>query len=139
MKKRINKKLVKRIAIPIAFILIFILGLNFIVLRIDEDSWIKDSKGVWIRHGNPAETPAEVIEQQQIIGCAQDIYSQFKRNGMNFSSQCLGACGDYSIDIVHVPKTAEDNKAENQCEEYLAGMTGHFVELDKEGKVVRIT
>jgi hypothetical protein len=138
MKKRINKKLVKRIAIPIVLILIFILGLYFIVLRMDEDSWIKNSKGIWTKHGNPAETPAEVIEQQQIIACVTDIYSQFKRNGMNFSSQCLGQCGDYSIDIVHTPRTAEDNLEENQCAEYITGTTSHFIEIDKDGKIVRI-
>jgi|WetSurMetagenome_2_1015567.scaffolds.fasta_scaffold592500_2 hypothetical protein len=135
--KKIKSK-TKRIC-WIIFTLAMLIFTVCMILRLNEDSWIKDSRGVWIKHGNPAETPAEVIEQQQIIGCAQDIYSQFKRNGMNFSSQCLGACGDYSIDIVHVPRINEDNKAENQCEEYLAGMTGSFIELDKEGKVVRIT
>jgi hypothetical protein len=137
MKKRINKKIVSILIIIIAFVLIFILSLNFIILRMDEDSWIKDSRGVWIKHGNPAETPAEVIEQQQVIACANDIYIQLK-GSMVFSSQCLGACGDYSVDIIHVPRTAEDDLAENQCAEYIGGKTKHFIELDANGKVVRI-
>jgi hypothetical protein len=133
MKRIKNKKLFFGIII----IAIFVLGI-FFILKINEDNWIKNSKGIWTRHGNPAETPIEVKEQQKIIACATDIYSQFKTKGMVFSSQCLGACGNYSIDIVHVPRTAEDDKTENQCEEYLNGKTNHFIELDKEGNIVRI-
>jgi hypothetical protein len=135
MKK---KKLFFRILIIVAFVLIFIIGLNFIVLRMDEDSWIKNNNGVWIKHGNPAQIPNEVKEQQQIISCTEDIYSQLKSSGMIFSSQCLGACGNYSIDIVHIPRTSEDEKIENQCEEYINKKTSNFIELDKEGKIVRI-
>jgi hypothetical protein len=138
MKKKINKKLMKGVIISAILVLIFILSLNFIVWRMDEDSWIKNSNGIWTRHGNPAETPAEVTEQKQIIACATDIYSQFKQNGMVFYSQCLGACGNYSIDIVHVPRNKEDDKPENQCDDYSKGKTSHFIELDKEGKIVRI-
>jgi hypothetical protein len=135
MKKVNNKR--KPIFVMI-FITITILGILFIFLRGNEDNWIKNSKGIWIKHGNPAETPSEVKSQQQIIACATDIYSQFKKNGMVFSSQCLGACGNYSIDIVHVPRTSEDDKIENQCEEYLNGKTNHFLELNKEGNIIRI-
>jgi hypothetical protein len=135
MKKIKNKT--KRIY-WIIFAIAMLIFTVCMILRINEDSWIKNSKGVWIKHGNPAETPAEVLEQQQIIACAQDIYSQFKRNGMNFSSQCLGQCGGYSIDIVHTPRTKEDNLEQNQCEEYLTKETSHFIELNNNGEIVRI-
>ena len=135
MKKGKHNKLIIIFSI---FVLIFILALNFIVWRMDEDSWIKNSGGVWIKHGNPTETPPEVKVQQQIITCAIDIYSQFKTNGMIFYSQCIGACGNYSIDLVYVPRILEDDKIENQCEDYLNRKTSHLIELDKEGKIVRI-
>ena len=57
---------------------------------------------------------------------------------MKFSSQCLGVVGDYAVDIVHVPRTEEDNKIENQCEDFRTGKVNNFIELDKDGEIVRI-
>lgn len=38
-----------------------------------EDSWIKDSNGIWIKHGNPSETPDYVLEQQKaLLNCASN-------------------------------------------------------------------
>jgi hypothetical protein len=67
-----HNKLMKVIIIFIILILIFIIGLNFIVLRMDEDTWIKNSDGVWIKHGNPSDTPDEVKEQSYIIQLDQE-------------------------------------------------------------------
>jgi len=55
-----------------------------------------------------------------------------------FSSQCLGSCDTYAVDIVHVPRTREDDKEANQCESIRTGQLSHFIELDKDGKIVRI-
>ncbi|MCX6749344.1 MAG: hypothetical protein NTW17_01195 [Candidatus Pacearchaeota archaeon] len=96
----------------------------------DEDSWIKDSRGVWIKHGAPAETPAYVLEQQQAVDCAVEKFSSF--TGL-LNSQCLGTCGNYAVDIVHVPRTSEDNLVENQCSDYREGKVSQFIELDKYG------
>jgi len=61
---------------------------------------------------------------------------------MQFSSQCLGIIYSgrvgYAVNIVHVPRNEEDNKPENQCEEYREGRVKHFIELNKDGEVVRI-
>jgi hypothetical protein len=135
MKNKKNNKLVKRIIIFLALVLIFILGLNYIVLRMDEDSWIKNSKGIWIKHGNPSAIPSYVLEQQEAINCALGKFSSFTEEK---SSQCIGVCGDYAVDIVHVPRTAEDNLAENQCQDYVSGAVSHFIELDKNGEIVRV-
>jgi len=104
----------------------------------NEDSWIKDSRGVWVKHGNPSETPDSVNEQQVAILCAENLYESFTILTVEISSQCLGTCGDYAFDIVHAPRTEEDNLIENQCEDYRSGNVSHFIELDKEGNVVRI-
>lgn len=109
----------------------------FIFLRGNEDNWIKDSKGIWIKHGNPVNTPGFVKQQQDAILCANDLYSQAKENWMEFNSQCLGACGNYSVDIVHVPRNSWDDSSENQCSDY-PKITPHFIELDKDGKIVRV-
>lgn len=124
-------------------IIIAILVVGFIVVfrpgSGGEDSWIKDERGVWVKHGYPYETPDYVLQQQSVISSALQLYEQKKSQAIEFSSQCLGVVMDYAVDIVHVPRTAEDNMPENQCQEYRSGEVGNFIELDKEGNIVRIT
>lgn len=103
-----------------------------------EDSWIKNEKGEYVKHGFPSGVPSYVKEQQDSIICALQLYQQKKQEGMQFNSQCLGSCGDYAVDIVNVPRNEEDNLVENQCEEYKKGKVSHFIELDKEGNIVRV-
>ena len=103
-----------------------------------EDSWIQDERGVWIKHGVPSETPDYVTDQQQIINQSLSLYEQKKSEGMEFSSQCLGVVGNYAVDIVHVPRSSEDNLVENQCEAYRNEEVTHFIELDKDGNIVKI-
>jgi hypothetical protein len=119
-------------------VLIFIICLIVLILRGNEDDWIKDSRGVYIKHGNPALTPNYVKEQQDLISCSRALYGNMKASGINFYSQCLGRCIDYSIDIVHVPRISEDDLVENQCSDYRKGLTKHFIELDENENIVRI-
>jgi len=130
----------KKLYLILIIIGILIIGWLFVrfILGGPEDSWIKDEKGIWVKHGAPSETPDYVKEQQEAVGCALELYSQKKQEGMQFSSQCLGTCGNYVVDIVHVPRTAEDNQVENQCGDYREGKAGKFIELDKDGEIVRI-
>lgn len=123
--------------ITILILLALVLFIRFFIGG-SEDSWIKDSRGVWIKHGNPAETPVYVLEQQELIGEVLVLYNNKKSEGLEFNSQCLGVVGDYAVDIVHVPRSDIDNLVENQCEAYREGEVSHFIELDKEGNVVRI-
>jgi hypothetical protein len=125
--------MVKKI-IGIILVLIVIAGVLFLIFRMNEDSWIKDEKGRYIKHGNPESTPEEVLRQQQAISCASELYASSSLAGVNFSSQCLGGCDGYAIDIVHSPRTNEDNLIENQC----SLKTNAFIELNKDGRIVRI-
>ena len=123
----------------ILIIVIVLIILGVMIFRPGgEDSWIKDERGVWIKHGYPANTPDHVIEQQAVISGALELYGQEKLEGMGFSSQCLGVVGEYAVDVVHVPRSDEDNLVENQCEAYRSGEVSHFIELDKDGVVVRV-
>lgn len=135
MKKRDSKLTIISIGIIILF-----LGILFITLgiRSDKNDWIKDDRGVWIKHGYPSNTPQEVQEQQQVISQALELYNHAKADGMEFSSQCLGAVGDYAVDIVHVPRSDIDNRIENQCEAFRERQVSHFIELDKNGNIVKI-
>ena len=78
------------------------------------------------------------ITSSEAVVCALQLYQQKKAERMNFSSQCLGTCYDYAVDIVHVPRNEEDNKIENQCLDYRKGRVKHFIELDKDGSIFRI-
>jgi len=127
----------------LVFILLVWLSLKFLVKgneenKVNEGKWVKDSRGVWINYGNPSETPDYVVAQQRIIDCALNLY-QNNKTKINLSSQCLGACENYAVDIVHVPRTKEDNLIENQCSDYNEGRLDKFIEIDKDGNVVRIT
>ena len=77
-------------------------------------------------------------KKQQAIECALQLYKEEKNKGVDISSQCLGVWGDYAVDIVHVPRSSEDNLIENQCQDYRNGKVHHFIELDKNGNIVRI-
>ena len=126
----------------IILIIILVVVVGWMAIRFiiggNEDTWIKDERGVWIEHGHPNFVPDYILEQSNAIECALNLYEQAKNSGMNFSSQCLGTCEDYAVDIVHVPRTSEDNLAENQCEDYRAGKVSKFIELDSKEDIVRI-
>lgn len=130
----------KKIMWIIIIVIIIVLGLVIFVLRgfTGEDTWIKDSKGVWIKHGVPANTPEKVKLQQDAITCGKELYNKEKGSGKELNSQCLGKCSDYSIDIVHFPRSPEDDLALNQCSDYRKGVTHNFIEIDENGNIVRI-
>lgn len=133
----------KKIYLITLIVVVLVIAWLFVrfIIGGNEDSWIKDSRGIWIKHGNPSETPDYVSEQQEVISDALNLYEQKKAEEMEFSSQCLGTIEDdvkYVVDIVHVPRNSEDNKQENQCEDYRNGKVSHFIELDKDGSIVRI-
>lgn len=132
--------MMKKTYLILIIIMILVVAWFFVrfILGGSEDSWIKDEKGMWVKHGAPAETPDYIAEQQEAIECALSLYKQKKNSGMNFLSQCLGACKNYAVDIVHVPRNNEDNLVENQCSDYRQGKVHKFIELDKLGEIVRI-
>ncbi len=119
-------------------IIVIILLLALVLLRSPEDDWIKDSRGVWVKHGAPSSIPKGVAEQQDAINCSLDLYMKAILSSIiQLNSQCLGNCGNYAVDIVHVPRTAEDNLKENQRTDF-PDKVSHFIELDKTGDIVRI-
>lgn len=81
---------------------------------------------------------AAVSGNEDRVACAQALYAGISRAGVELDSQCLGRCGNYSVDLVHVPRISRDDLPENQCREYNENITVGFIELDKDGDVVRI-
>jgi len=134
MKKRKYWALVLAIIIIVVGILLLIRGLS------GEDSWIKDSRGIYVKHGNPSSTPDYVLEQKEMINCSNYLFGKAAMSSVvQLNSQCLGTCEDYAVDIVHVLRNEEDDLVENQCEDYKNGNVSHFIELNNEnGEIVRI-
>jgi hypothetical protein len=134
------EKVKKYLALFIAIALIT--GGIFLLMRglSGEDSWIKDSRGVYVKHGNPSSIPDYVLQQQEVINCSNYLFERAAMSSIvQLNSQCLGKCEDYAVDIVHVPRNEEDDLTENQCEEYRNESVSHFIELNKEnGEIVRI-
>ena len=90
------------------------------------------------RADNSLSNEEELTEVERITMLALELYEQKKQEGMEFSSQCLGTIDGYAVDIVHVPRTEEDNLPENQCDDFREGRVSKFIEIDKDGNVVRI-
>jgi hypothetical protein len=129
----VSNKIILIIGISICILIILAI---FIYLRAEENYWIQDSKGVWIKHGSPLKTPEEVLTQQRIIICAKDLYSKFPKE--NISSQCLGSCDNYAVDLVNNPKIEEDSFEKNLCESIVRGQLTRVIEMDKEGNIITI-
>lgn len=119
-----------------AIILIW-LGLRF---STPEDTWVKDSRGVYIKHGNPASTPEEVQNQQKQIETAQTLYTYTKSTNKDLSiGPCLGKADENTVvDIAHDPRQSIDDDPANQCPDFREGKALHFIELDPNGEIIRI-
>jgi len=119
---------------------IIVLGVVFIILRGQEDTWIKDKRGVWIKHGVPSTTPDYVSEQQSMIIQAQQMYQKTKAMGEDFySGPCLGNINsDWVADVAHSPRQAVDDQSQNQCTDYRSGKAHHFIELDLNGEIIKV-
>ncbi len=87
----------------------------------------------------PAPTPSP-SSQDVALKNALNLYAQKKSAGVDFSAgPCLGlAAPDWVADIAHNPRQKVDDNPENQCKDFLEGNAHHFVELDPDGKLIRI-
>ena len=62
--------------VGIILIILIVITVGLMILRGDEDDWIQDSRGVWIKHGQPSKIPEYVLEQQGLIDSALRLYSE---------------------------------------------------------------
>lgn len=85
---------------------------------------------------------SETVEQQQqqtaaraqaIIACADLCQTELVAGSVDFNTApCLAeqVIPGWSCDLVHEPRTADDDKLENQCASFQNGVTKHLVEVD---------
>ncbi|TSC92687.1 MAG: Uncharacterized protein CEN89_524 [Candidatus Berkelbacteria bacterium Licking1014_7] len=116
------------------------LGAILMIIRGEEDTWIKDSRSVWVKHGNPSKTPSQVIEQQELIQKVLNLYQKAKEQGTDFTNgPCLGTIdSDWVADIAHSPRQDGDDLPENQCPDFREGKANHFIELDPKGEIIKV-
>ena len=81
-----------------------------------------------------AKTPDDVLKN------ALNLYLEKKREGLDMQNgPCLGKIADdWVLDIAHNPRQPIDEKPENQCTDFKNGLAGHFIELDPEGKLIKL-
>ncbi len=138
MEKEEGKKGISMSVIASVLGLVLVLGVLIIVNYFGyKDMWVQDKRGVWIKNGNPPTIPPEVTRQQEAIKLALELYQKEKAQRV-LASQCLGKANNYAVDLVHNPRSQEDNLQENQCPDYLQGKVSKFIEIDAEGNIVRI-
>jgi len=128
----------KIIIIAVIFVILVLILAARVFINGGEDSWIKDGRGVYIKHGNPSSIPDYAAEQQNLTNCALKLLNDDLALGIRHGSECLGRCGNYAVDLVHVPRSSEDDLPENQCIDFLIGKVSAFIELDANGNIVRI-
>ncbi len=71
---------------------------------------------------------------------ATNLYHQAKFRKVDLQSgPCLSndLMPGWVADLVHDPRTPQDELRENQCQAYYEGRAKHFVELDLQGRLVR--
>lgn len=79
--------------------------------------------------------------EQAILGKAKEIYKGKKAQGVDITSgPCLSEDIeiDWVLDIAHSPREPIDDLAENQCQNYRQGKAKHYIELDTNGKLIKI-
>lgn len=133
-------KILLVILITIGILILLILGIRFLT---PEDTWIKDERGVWIKHGVPRDTPQDVRDQQNLVQKAQEKYQNYKKSAKEATDLSQGPClgkiaDDWVADIAHNPRQNVDDRPENQCQDYLTGSAHHFIELDENGEIIKI-
>ncbi len=80
-------------------------------------------------------------EIDQALKKAQALFVEQKKAGIDFSK---GPCltndlePNWVADLVHNPRQLVDDLPGNECPAYIEGRARHFIELDINGKLVRI-
>jgi len=82
---------------------------------------------------NVSEIDAETLKN------ALNLYIDKRAEGVDLKDgPCLGKIADdWVLDIAHRPRTAVDDKPENQCVDFREGRAHHFIELDPDGQLIR--
>jgi hypothetical protein len=81
-------------------------------------------------------------DRDRAVDQAQAAYDEFAGSVADLSigpciSESLPGLPDWVVDIAHDPRQSIDDAPENQCQRYRDGEAEHFVELDKDGTLIK--
>lgn len=96
---------------------------------------------VWMNQKPDAYIEGQSTKIDSLVVKAKVLYEKAKSEGMDFSNgPCLSDYLEFGwvVDIVHNPRTPEDDLHKNMCISYVERRATHFIELDTEGNVVRV-
>ena len=107
--------------------------------------------GCNVERPKPEFDPSKInmgLESGLALNQAYDVYQQAKEGGMDFTAgPCLSneLFGNpeypetmWVLDIAHNPRQAVDDQPANQCSAYREGKAQNFIELDSDGKLIRL-
>jgi len=122
-----------------------VIVVTFLLIGESENFWIKDARGVWIKHGTPLGNPSYVSEQQKVIEDALKLCETKIREGIDFhmfdsDRQYLGNSSDgkYGIFVVWTPEngTVDMQRYSNLDS---TGKMKQFILLDRDGNVAKVS
>lgn len=85
--------------------------------------------------------PGRDAEIDVAINQAKHLYRLKKERGEDLTDgPCLtnALMPGWVVDLVHNPRQAVDDLAQNRCSAYLEGRAKHFIELDLNGNFIRV-
>ncbi len=123
-----------------AIIIILLLALGFVVFKKEVQAPTRQNNPAPSYAPKEASSSPNIKAQDEILKNALNLYLEKKRENVDMSNgPCLGKIADdWVLDIAHNPRQLVDNKPENQCSEIKNATAHHFVELDPDGKLIRI-
>ena len=81
-------------------------------------------------------------ERDRAVAAAARAFEQAKEEGVDFTdgpciADPLEAMPNWVVDVAHDPRQDVDDDPANQCASYRSGEADHFVELDRDGNLIR--
>jgi hypothetical protein len=82
-------------------------------------------------------------EQDRAALAARKAYERAAASGRDLDrgpciAEILPGLPDWVVDIAHDPRIEIDDEPANQCRRYREGDASHFVELDPDGRLIRV-
>lgn len=88
---------------------------------------------------SPEELEKALAGNEEAVKDALNLFISKQKAGTDMTKgPCLGIVAkEWAVDVVHDPRTKDDDEAKNQCPDYVAGKVKHFIEFSPEGKLLR--
>lgn len=114
--------------LSLVIIVLMVIATSTFLIFITDKTPYKYKPGIW-------------PEADNAVSQAAHVYNLAKERNLDMSSgPCLSnsLISGWVLDIVHSPRSADDDLVDNQCGTILNGQAKHIIELDPEGNLVRV-